>query len=344
MAGFRKAGVYPYNPQAVTVTEGVGPLSDSTSDHELSTCDAPHTMVATPGLSNSMTSTPVLMTTTPESSGTMTSTSEPSVSGPSNLLMVTPGTSFTQEQHQRYQTRFEEGFDVPGDAEYFNWLRLNHPDAAFLNSYNQTPCLDADMGLNVAGVSSDISLTQVFSNVSPLSAVASNIRSPLSSPNSLVPVFRSPNDTPPNSTIAKYLVGVAPSLSTPISRKTQLPRARLLTSTAALEILNEKERKKQQEADLKEQKRKEREEMKQKKLEEQSRKVEERARKAEQRAKERAERKLVKRQKRLKRHGVRENSQLRGHATVLGQCSSLNKRYHGLMWTALMKVNAVYAA
>ena len=157
-----------------------------------------------------------------------------------------------------------------------------------INSYNQTPCLDADMGLNVAGVSSDISLTQAFSDVSPLSAVASNIRSPLSSPNSLVPVFRSPNDTPPNSTIAKYLV--APSLSTPISRKTQLPRARLLTSTAALEILNEKERKKQQEADLKEQKRKEREEMKQKKLEEQSRKVEERTRKAEQRAKERAER------------------------------------------------------
>ena len=76
------------------------------------------------------------------------STFEPSVSGPSNLLMVTPGTSVTQEQHQRYQTRFEEGFDVPGDAEYLNWLRLNHPDAYFVNSTNQTPYLDADMGLD----------------------------------------------------------------------------------------------------------------------------------------------------------------------------------------------------
>ena len=42
---------------------------------------------------------------------------------------------------------------MPGDAEYPNWLRLNHPDASFVNSANQTPCLDADMGLNVAGVS-----------------------------------------------------------------------------------------------------------------------------------------------------------------------------------------------
>ena len=50
---------------------------------------------------------------------------------------------------------------------------------------NESPCQTADVELNG---SSDISLTQYFSNVSLLSAVASNIRSPLSSPNAPVSV------------------------------------------------------------------------------------------------------------------------------------------------------------
>ena len=53
-----------------------------------------------------------------------------------------------------------------------------------------------------------------------------------------------------DSALSKFLV--APSVSTPCGPKKAPPRARLLTSTVALEMLQEKEKKKKQEAELKE--------------------------------------------------------------------------------------------
>ena len=88
-------------------------------------------------------------------------------------------------------------------------------------------------------------------------------------------VIRSPKDTPP-SVISKYLL--APDMSRPDKKKAPFSRAHLLTSTDALQILNEKKGKKEQEAKLKEQRR-EREEAKKRREEEQKQKVEERARK-----------------------------------------------------------------
>lgn len=76
--------------------------------------------------------------------------------------------------------------------------------------------------------------------------------------------------------VSKYLV--APT--TPCEPKKAAPRARLLTSSDAMAILEEKERKKQQEAEEKEQRKKERELKKVQKQEEQKRKAEERNRKA----------------------------------------------------------------
>ena len=84
--------------------------------------------------------------------------------------------------------------------------------------------------------------------------------------------------------ISKYLV--PPTTSTPSGPKTGLPRARLLTSAAALQILEEKGQKKEQE-ELKQEKKKEREENKQRK-EERKKKAEERIRKADKKAKEKA--------------------------------------------------------
>ena len=147
-------------------------------------------------------------------------------------------------------------------------------DTIHLESVNsKSPHQTKDVELNG---SFDISLTQHFSDVIPM-AVASNIRTPVF--NSDIPVLCSPNDTRPDNTISRYLVPPPLSMST----SQTLRRARLLTSTAALDILNEKECKNQEAAALKEQKRN-REEMKQKKQEEQRRKAEERAKKVEQRA------------------------------------------------------------
>ena len=83
-------------------------------------------------------------------------------------------------------------------------------------------------------------------------------------------------------------------MSTPTGRKGEPPRARLLTSSAAFEILKEKERRKQEEAEMKEKKKKEREEAKKRKEEEQRKKAEERAKKQELKAKVRAEKEAKK--------------------------------------------------
>ena len=90
-----------------------------------------------------------------------------------------------------------------------------------------------------------------------------------------------------SSALSKQLV--IPPVSTPAGAKKVQPKARLLTILATLKILEEKERRKKTEIELKEQRKWEREGNKRKKEEEQKRKVEERARKTEERAKEKAQ-------------------------------------------------------
>lgn len=43
---------------------------------------------------------------------------------------------FTEEEMKRFQKRFDEGFDVPGDSHYLQWLQLYHPEC---NSPNHSP-------------------------------------------------------------------------------------------------------------------------------------------------------------------------------------------------------------
>ena len=74
----------------------------------------------------------------------------------------------------------------------------------------------------------------------------------------------------PSLTIAKYLT--TPQVATPSGRKGEPPHARLLTSATVMQTLNEKERNKQEEIEMKEWKRKEREEMKKKRKDEQRKK------------------------------------------------------------------------
>ena len=43
---------------------------------------------------------------------------------------------FTEEEMKHFQKRFDEGFDVPGDSHYLQWLQLYHPEC---NSPNHLP-------------------------------------------------------------------------------------------------------------------------------------------------------------------------------------------------------------
>ena len=123
----------------------------------------------------------------------------------------------------------------------------------------------------------------------PPTSHGSNTRSSAaSSSDSTGRILPSPQGSTKDDVVSKYLV--VPGFSTPSVPKIHVvpPHARLLTSTEAIAILEEKERKKQQEAAEKEQRKKEREEKKMQREEERKKKAEERARKAEEKAQEKA--------------------------------------------------------
>ena len=114
MSGFRRAGVYPLNPEAVAITEQ--------PDHSHSE-DSPSTQPMTHD--------------SPEASAESVPSPEPVPSAGSSLASTlhlsatcdAAGPSFTQEQIRHFETRYEEGFDIADDQDYINWLRINHPDS-----------------------------------------------------------------------------------------------------------------------------------------------------------------------------------------------------------------------
>ena len=38
--------------------------------------------------------------------------------------------SFTQEEEENFQQRYEEGYDLSNEPKYFSWLHIHHPDEA----------------------------------------------------------------------------------------------------------------------------------------------------------------------------------------------------------------------
>ena len=128
-------------------------------------------------------------------------------------------------------------------------------------------------------------ISEHFSEVTPLTSVAVDLSTPCSSsslkPSKSTPGSLSSGGSDDNS-LTKHLV--IPSAATPSAPTKVQPRARLLTSAVALEMLEEKEQKKKKELELKEQKKRGREENKRKREEDQKRKQEERDKKAKEKA------------------------------------------------------------
>ena len=230
MAGFRKAGVFPFNPNAVTIST----LSDKSAEQH-----SPEAREASPGMSTphclgsesvsaSESNECVSESGIPKSSVSDPSLleahvsdycthqdSEPQMCDPTettanNSQSVVAGPSFSQEQRRRYQIRYEEGFDVVGDPNYVSWLRIKHPDSPLLRDH-------------MGPASSGESLLNHFSDVTPVEEIAVN----------LSPTDKTPTNKTTVSNFSKFLI--PPQVSTPTGPKRQPPRARLLTSSAALD-------------------------------------------------------------------------------------------------------------
>ena len=124
-AVFRRCGIYPFNPQVI--------------DCSIST-ENPEASLTRP--SDEQTET---------ENGLMENGDENTV------------TEFSTEQEQRFQTRFEEGYDLM-DSEYLRWLEINHPDSVPADRHMLVLAPES-----CGGVSEDNpTLTDVFLYVSPL--------------------------------------------------------------------------------------------------------------------------------------------------------------------------------
>ena len=146
MSGFRRAGVYPLNPDAVAITE-----QPDQSHSEYS----PSTQPNSPEVSTeSGEHLDVPMTYSPESAPSAGSSLVSTVH--LSATCTAAGPSFTEEHIRHYETRYEEGFDIAEDQDYINWLRLNHPDS-LKGSKNQVET--GEVGLCDASI---VSTSEIF--------------------------------------------------------------------------------------------------------------------------------------------------------------------------------------
>ena len=212
--------------------------------------------------------------------------------------------TFTPEQEERFQRRHEEGYDVY-DPIYVPWLELNHPESLPPKGSTLTPCSgpstsNNDMGCSTKRPESTTPSNQNHpENLPPNGSTLTLCSEPsLSSPSthnsdmgcssklieSTTPSNQSPNTSHNSSSktspLSRYL-----SPQTPTAPQIKTGKARVLTSSECIAILEEKERKKKAEVEEKERRKLEREAKKKEKEEEKRRKTEEKAKKAEEKAK-----------------------------------------------------------
>ena len=232
-AGFRKAGIWPFNPAAVVKSKVEAPdVVENTSSGEVRET-VTHVM---------------------EDDGEYPSTSNMDNLASNNTKMIT---TFTPKEEETFQRRHEEGYDLY-DPLYVAWLELNHPDSESLSLGHSTKAPSNTVSLPRSSTCTDTSPSSRASEASISPNAYQKTLSPLSG--HLTPVVKR-----------------GPLVKT--------GKARVLTSSECLAILEEKERRKKAEALEKERRKEEREARKQQKEEEKTRKAQEKAIRTKQRAK-----------------------------------------------------------
>ncbi len=222
---------------------------------------------------------------------------------------------FTENEVHRFQRRYEEGYDIPGDSRYEAWLEIYHPD----NSLSGELFPHSPLGRELHPLGEEVesvNLSQPSSSVSrdPSPSIITEPYPPMNrgrnlqvdtypdsrepSPpmtNSSPPSSREPsppvtNSNPPSnrecSPPVKSKLGHFLKVPTPPAnlKNVRTKGARVLTSSDYVAEMEEKERIKREKIELKKQKQKMREENAKAKAAERARKAAERAEKAAERA------------------------------------------------------------
>ena len=184
---------------------------------------------------------------------------------------------FTDEQLERFQHRYEEGYDIYVDCDYVRWLELHHPKSLPANRYSLSPFLADDshqmlLAENFISVTPEVPLlihtasdtSQSFSdqpsdnvptndaNMFPSNALTLGKPGGVSSTD-VSQANKTQEAEASISPLSKYLT--LPTSSTPSMAK-PLPRACLLTSAECLAQLEKKEQQKQLATEEKEQRKK----------------------------------------------------------------------------------------
>lgn len=262
-SGFRRAGIVPFCPDVLLKR---CPGSEGSMEVDEDVCET-------------STSQHSSMETLDDCSSDNPTFSGPTFSGP----------TFSPEKEELYQRRFEEGYDL-FDEDYERWLRSSQPGVlesfhdldpeSPVRSFNDTPH-GAHPEATPSSLPSPLAMdTSTSNSSSPAASVPETPPSNIVSHNFSSPVASVP-ETPP-STIASR--STPTRIRSPLSdlgnrggnrvsplgkhlkpvpvegaKATKTGHARVLTSAECLEVLEEKKRKKEQEAEEKEERKKERE-------------------------------------------------------------------------------------
>ena len=156
---------------------------------------------------------------------------------------------FTDEEMKHFKRRFDEGYDVPGDTRYIQWLKIHHPECNTPHHVNPssitaTGCRDTN------SISIDKNHpTNSLPGSSKELTVQGNCAEGISTQTGLILTKRSK--------LHSFL-----KVPTPLAHhsKTKAKGAKVLTSQEYLEDLEEKERLKKEKEEQKEQKRRQKEE------------------------------------------------------------------------------------
>ena len=140
--------------------------------------------------------------------------------------------AFDAEQMSLFQKRFEEGYDLPGDECYQQWLRMYHPEG--LSS--------ASPDLSISSIVDDLPSRVESSSMQQFSSLSAN---PLAEPASSIPIEEN-NVLPHTSFLSRLLADRLPSIKYPT--KPPQSSSRVLTSGENLAMMHKKEAKKMQEA------------------------------------------------------------------------------------------------
>ncbi len=160
---------------------------------------------------------------------------------------------FTEEEERRFQKRYDEGYDIPGDSRYEAWLQRSYPhdDSLTMELFpHVVPTYSGDQldeSLQLGGDHLDGSLQSPSTNPRP--PCVSREHSP-PEPSAAV------REPALKTKLGQFLTVPTP----PAARNVKTKGARVLTSSDDMRDMEEKERMKREKAELKEEKKRLREE------------------------------------------------------------------------------------